>query len=252
MYTYGIKVDIGVEEHRNDDRAMAGTLLVEDGTVTGQIPEDYISAIVCDGVGGLADGYKASSLTLEKCKVLQKPGTTPDEILALIEECNRAIIEKRTAEGTTGMMTTIAGIYADADHFYVYNAGDSRVYRQRHRYLMLLSKDHSLVQDLVDLGEITPEEARTHERKNVITKCLGYADVCNPRIVDLEGDLAPGDLIMICSDGIYDDLEDAEIRDILRKHKNDEQLDACCEELYSLAIAHGSKDNLSVVVVRKE
>ncbi len=149
-------------------------------------------------------------------------------------------------------MTTIAGIWADADHFYVYNAGDSRVYRLRHRYLMQLSRDHSLVQDLVELGELTPEEAKHHERKNVITKCLGYEDVCNPRLVDLDADFAPGDLLMLCSDGIYDDLEDTEIRDILRNHKNDEQLDACCEELYQTAIARGSKDNLSVIVVRKE
>ena len=147
--------------------------------------------------------------------------------------------------------TTIAGLYADEEHLFVCNAGDSRVYRLRYEYLMRLSKDHSWVQEKIDSGEITPEEAFYHKRKNVITNCIGNTKKVNPRVVDLSDDMQERDLFLICSDGISDALKDEEIRDILVQYRNSDKLKECCQKLRDIAIAHGSEDNISAILIRK-
>ena len=253
MYTYAAKVDVGVSEEQNDDRALVSSILLTDGEISGKIEKQEIVAAICDGVGGLAQGYRAAMTTLERISHLNKTGISIEQIQTAIEESNIRVRNIKSIENLhNAMMSTIAGIYADGDRFIVFNAGYSRVYRFRFKYIMKLSKDHSLVQDLIDLGEITPEEAKTHEKKNVINKCIGYEESVNARIMDMSGDFSEGDILMICSDGISDVLNDQDIRDIVIEHKQDEELKDCCIKIYEKAIEKGSLDNLSVILLRKE
>lgn len=253
MFTYSSKVDIGVYEEQNDDRAIVGPIILTDGEISGDIQKNHVIACICDGVGGLAHGNRAAMITLEVMSHLNRSAITSADILSSIEIANQRIRYTQSIENLQdGLRSTIAGIYADENRCYVFNAGDSRVYRFRYKYFTQLSKDHSLVQDMVDLGEITPDEARFHPQKNIINKCLGNDETVNPRIIDYTDDFLNGDIILICSDGLTDEVSDSELKEIILKHKQDKELNACCLELYNNAIEKGSKDNISLILLRKD
>lgn len=253
MFTYSVKVDAGVTGKKNDDRAVICTQTVSEGEIFGRCDTPYISAAVCDGVGGLAAGYRAAEIVVSEMASLYRPDVIASDIRHTIESTNKSIIEEQLRENLWfGMRTTIAGIYADDNNFFIFNAGDSRVYRFRYKFLTQLSKDHSFVRDLVEIGEISEEEARVHPKKNIITKCLGHEDTVSPYIINQFDDFVAGDIIMICSDGISDELSDAEIKKILFEHNEDENLEAICNIIMNAAIENGSKDNLSIILVRKE
>ncbi len=253
MYTFAGKVDIGVYEDHNDDRLLIGSHLLTDGQFADQTESPYILATVCDGVGGMAQGGRAAMTTLETLSQLNRDGVKVEEIKDAIELSNRRIRNIQSMENLqNGLRTTVAGIYADADKFYVFNAGDSRVYRFRHRFFTRLSKDHSFVQDLLDMGEILPEDARSHPKKNIITKCIGNEETVNPRILDMSEDFVPGDILMICSDGITDEVSDADFKKLIMEHQQDESLLECCRLICEMAVAGGSKDNMSVILLRRE
>lgn len=253
MFSYAGKVDIGVYEHQNDDRLLIGSHILTNGEFSDKTDNSFIIAAVCDGVGGLAQGYRAAMTTLETLSHFDKPGVSQEEIRNAIEVSNRRIRNTQSIERMQdGLRTTIAGIYADDNKFLVYNAGDSRVYRFRYKYFSLLSKDHSFVQDLIDMGELSVEEAKTHRQKNIINKCIGNDEIVNPRIVDMSDDFVNDDIVMICSDGISDEVLDTEFKEIILEHKYDQDLLECCNMIYQKAIERGSKDNLSVILLRKE
>lgn len=253
MYTYAAKVDVGVAEKQNDDRVLISSILLTDGEISGKIQKEEIIAAVCDGVGGLSQGYRAAMTTLERISHLNKSDVTIDEVKNAIEESNNRVRNMQNIENLQkGMMSTVAGIYANKEKFIVFNAGDSRVYRFRFKYIMQLSKDHSLVQDLIDLGELSIDEAKNHKQKNIINKCIGYEEQVNARIIDMNADYIEGDILMICSDGISDVLNDLDIKNIIMEHKKDEDLRECCVHIFNRAIQEGSLDNLSVILLRKE
>ncbi len=253
MFSYAGKVDIGVYENNNDDRILIGSHLLTNGGFSGKTPNPYIVATVCDGVGGLAQGYRAAMTTLEMFSHLDVPGVSNETVRDYIETANRRIRNIQSIENMqNGLRTTIAGIYADTDRFIVYNAGDSRVYRFRYKFFSQLSKDHSLVQDLIDMGEISSDAAKTHPKKNIINKCLGNDEVVNPRIMDMSDDFIKGDIIMICSDGISDEVPENEFKEIIMEHELDDDLMICSELICKRAVDRGSKDNMSVILLRKE
>lgn len=252
MYTYAVKVDLGVYEKQNDDRALIGPVLLTDGTLSGKTDREDLIAAVCDGVGGMAQGYRAATTVLEVFSHLNRPDVSCADIRESIEESNTRLRNlQRTENLFNGLRTTIAGIYTCKDRFIVFNAGDSRVYIFRYKYLMQLSKDHSLVQDLLDLGRITDEEARNHPEKNIINKCIGNDERVNPRVREMDGDFSAEDIILICSDGLTDAVTDEEIEEIISEHKEDENLDQCCNRIYEKAIGNGSLDNITIILVRK-
>lgn len=252
MYTYAVKVDKGSYEEQNDDRALVGSMIVTDGESGGSISDGTILAAICDGVGGMAQGYRAAMNTLECISHLDREDVVIEDIKATIELANKQIRNTQNAENLqNGLRTTIAGIYASDSNLIVYNAGDSRVYRFRYRFMSQLSKDHSLVRDMLDMGEITEEQAKTHPQKNIINKCIGNDETVNPRIVEFVDDFMPEDIIMICSDGITDEMDDSDIKRIIAEHKEDESLVDCCRELMNRAVECGSKDNMSIILIRK-
>ena len=252
MYTYAVKVDKGVYEEQNDDRALVGSMIVTDGESGGTIDGETILAAICDGVGGMAQGYRAAMNTLECISHLDREDVVIEDMKTTIELANNQVRNTQNSENLqNGLRTTIAGIYSSGNKLMVYNAGDSRVYRFRYRFMTQLSKDHSLVRDMLDIGEITEAEAKNHPQKNIINKCIGNDETVNPRIVEFEDDFMPEDIIMICSDGITDEIDDSDIKKIILEHKEDESLLNCCRELVNKAVECGSKDNMSIILIRK-
>jgi protein phosphatase len=252
MYTYAAITDVGTQYLINDDRILIGNQLIREGCASGTVEENYMLAAICDGVGGLAMGDAAAEESLLCLCALNKQGIERSDIRRTVEVANKKVLARQSAlNRADGLRTTLAAIYLDGNVLYVINAGDSRVYRFRNHEVTLLSKDHSIVQNLIDTGEITEEEARIHPKRNVITKCIGDEERVNARIIDLTDDIQNGDIWMLCTDGITDCLIDADIREVLNGNRSTGLLD-CCKMLIDEAIKNGSADNLSVCLIRKE
>lgn len=250
MWNYAGLTDRGIYDYKNDDRILCGTEILSDGALHGQQDKYYI-ACVFDGVGGRSEGFRAAQISAETLSKYNHSGLNRAGIRQMLEEVNQVILQaQQEYHIPDGMRTTVAGIYADDSHFFVFNAGDSRVYQFRENHLEQLSKDHSFVQDLVDSGEITPEEAMHHPKKNVIFKCIGHEEALCPRIMNFSGDFLNGDIILLCSDGISDVMTLQQLEQILKCHQKD--LSRACTVLRETAIQLGSHDNLSVLLIQKK
>jgi PPM family protein phosphatase len=218
-----------------------------------QVNEDSYLAVpplfvVADGMGGHGSGDLASRIAIEEMSacVALRP-LFAETVLTALEHANRHIIERDAANR---MGTTVTGLAAletaGGDHLMVFNIGDSRVYRLVDIHLEQLSVDHSEVQELVLAGTITREQARTHPRRNVVTRALGSD-------VGLLPDhwLLPaigGDRYLICSDGLFSELPDEAILPLLAVGTPER----AAEALVAAANDAGGRDNVTVVVVDVE
>lgn len=251
MYEFAAISDIGPRFKINDDRILVNDRILDNSEIDGKIENSFLIAAVADGVGGLQMGYEAAEISLKSVSGLNQSGLGRQEIRSAVETANKRILQRqREINNASALRTTLAAIYISDEICYVINAGDSRVYRLRDKKLELLSKDHTVVQNMIDSGELTVEEAYTHPRRNVITKCLGDEEKVNARIVDYSNDLKLNDIFIICSDGISDCLRDSEITAIIVDTKF--SLQNACKEIINKAIDNGSTDNISVCLLRKE
>jgi protein phosphatase len=143
--------------------------------------------------------------------------------------------------GTTLVLALIRGI-----NLYIANVGDSRVYLYRNRSLRLLSSDHSVVAELMKQGEITKDEVRSHPQRNLVTQVIGINPFteCYQKKLELSGE----DIIMLCSDGLWDMISDEEIKEIIVK--NEKKPKNLCNDLIRAAKGAGGKDNITVIVIR--
>lgn len=162
------------------------------------------------------------------------------------ERANQAIFDMaRARPECEGMGTTLVAARFEGERITMAHVGDSRLYRLRDGELAQLTSDHSLRQQLVDQGFLTPEEARTSTRKNYITRAVGIDSTV---VTDIGSDqIAPGDVYLLCSDGLCDMVEDIDMTSILAAHPDD--LDAAAEALVAQANDNGGKDNISVILV---
>ena len=209
---------------------------------------------VADGMGGHAAGDVASQVAIEALRLNAEP--TAEGLVHAIRVANRAVWEKSVAEPSMrGMGTTMCAVVlvpsdgtaaADpaTDTIVVANVGDSRVYLFHNSELEQITEDHSLVEDLVREGRLTSEEARTHPQRNVVTRVLGIEE-------DVEVDswqIVPyaGDRFLLCSDGLFNEVDEAQIAGVLRRLED--PADAAAE-LVRLANEGGGRDNITVVVV---
>lgn len=206
--------------------------------------------IVCDGMGGAAGGEVASQLGIKTAiDVYRKADGTdiPDMLRRAIEAANKAIWSEAQARPELyGMGSTSVAMVVKDGKLYTGHTGDSRCYRVRKGKLDQLTKDHSLVQQMVDEGIIEEAEMETHPRKNVILRSLGV----KPEIeVETQTfDCEVGDLYVISSDGLTGMVNKEDCKNILLEYKND--LKKCAETLVNVANEHGGTDNVSVQVVR--
>ncbi len=201
---------------------------------------------VADGMGGHEGGQFASRTVIEALRRIG-PQTSA---ASLLERCGACVVEanaellRRAADLRTTIGTTLAALLVHDIHYACVWAGDSRIYLVRGGAIVLVSHDHSEVQDLVDQGVITEDERRTSPRRNVITRAIGVTE--EPELELKQGVLAPGHTFLICSDGLTHHVADEEILALLlgRPAKD------ACHAMIGLAIERGGADNVTAVVVR--
>ncbi|MGM0562719.1 MAG: Stp1/IreP family PP2C-type Ser/Thr phosphatase [Pseudomonadota bacterium] len=220
-------------------------------------------AVLADGMGGYKAGEVASALAVNtvvseideaqsdgfSSTEEDERGLTPQSLglCAAIEASNQLIYTtQRDNDDCSGMGTTIVSTLFHGDTVSIAHVGDSRVYRYRDDTLEQLSTDHTMLQELVERGFYTREEARASLNKNLVTRALGT----QPEVeVDVfEELLAPGDLFLLCSDGLNDMIDDQEILLTLRDFSAN--LGRAAQELISRANANGGRDNVSVILVK--
>lgn len=209
-------------------------------------------ALLADGMGGHNAGEVASAVAIDILDRLLQPvaGDTETQERAIhnaVADANVAILDKAgTQPAYHGMGTTLALALFRDDTVTIAHVGDSRVYRMRDDQLQQLTTDHSLLQELIDGGFMAPEEAQEAVGKNIITRALGIEPVV---AVDSRSHaLLPGDLFLLCSDGLTDMVNDDVIAQILKD--NVDNIDAGAERLVAEANANGGNDNISVILVR--
>ena len=208
--------------------------------------------VVCDGMGGHAGGEVASREAaanfLAWARQLQRSASPADRLVAAISGANRAVYEMSVRQPRLrGMGSTIVAleVAADGRSVSVAHAGDSRCYRLRDGVLHRLTDDHSLVEEQLRSGVLTPEEARRSHLRNVITRVVGSHPQVSPEVAQFQAE--GGDLYLLCSDGLNRDLADADLLGILQRHRH--SLPHTARVLIDAANLLGGGDNITVVLV---
>lgn len=200
--------------------------------------------VVADGMGGHSRGDRASQAIIEALhsfKASKIALASVDDLLNRLSDANDAC--RRAAQGQV-MGSTVAALYLHDNSAYILWAGDSRIYRHRRGEFTQLTDDHSLVQELHRLGELTAEEAENHPSSNVITRAIGVADDIEIQVRQI--DLEPGDRFLVCSDGLFKDVRPSEVDSNLALPSHRQALD----ELVNLALRRGGTDNVTAIVVQ--
>mgnify|MGYP000736135282 FL=1 len=214
----------------------------------GNLPNLFV---VADGMGGHKAGDFASSYAVEVLlsTIREDENSNPVKIIrAAIETANTQLLreasdnEAMSGMGTTMVLVTIVGHYA-----YVANVGDSRLYLIDENKISQITKDHSLVEEMVRMGEISRDDARNHPDKNIITRALGAGRDVDVDFFDVR--LTPGDILLLCSDGLSNMVPDEDIRQVIL---TSEMLEEAGRRLVSMANDNGGRDNIAVVLVEPE
>ena len=210
----------------------------------GNLPNLFL---VADGMGGHRAGDLASEYTVSRvCEAVTKSmQKIPFQILkGAFQYANQKLIEKAgESPAYAGMGTTLVAVTVQDDTAYVANVGDSRLYKIGGT-IEQITEDHSLVEEMVRMGEISKEEARNHPEKNIITRAIGVSETVEPDYFDTK--LEKGECLLLCSDGLSNMLEDAQIKEILDRRTD---LRSGAEELVREANRNGGKDNIAVVLI---
>lgn len=229
-FTTAAASDVGRVRKGNEDSGFAGPGLV----------------LVADGVGGHAAGEVASATATyvitawAMSQPLADPATSLRSALALAQQ---QVARGAEVPQQEGMATTLTAVLGDGERFALLHLGDSRAYLLREGLLEQLSRDHTVVQDLVDQGSLSPAEARGHRWSHVVTRTLGGDVTELGDVVPL--DLRAGDRLLLCSDGLSDLVDDAELARLLSSHVDDEGAAAA---LVEAALGAGGRDNVTCVL----
>ena len=240
MKSYSV-TDVGQKRQVNQDYVFASEEPV------GNLPNLFV---VADGMGGHKAGDFASSFAVQTLLQTIKDDThrTPVTIIRnAVENANRKVLEEAKAhEEMTGMGTTMVVVTVVEDYAYVANVGDSRLYLMEDKILQI-TKDHSLVQEMVRRGLLTKEDAKTHPDKNIITRVVGIGERVDIDFFDIH--LKENSLLLLCSDGLSNMVSDEEIWRIANTSRDLREMGM---RLISLANENGGKDNIAVVLVLPE
>lgn len=221
---------IGLVRQRNEDRFYIGDSF----------------CIVTDGMGGYKGGEIASTMVVDTISAeLQAADTiSVDTLRQAVTKANIAVFDRvQATPELEGMGTTAVVAYVVGTTLYWANVGDSRLYVFHEGELTQISIDHSMVQVLYDAGELAADDMLQHPQRNVLTRAVGVGAV-----VDIDGGeykLAPGDRILLCSDGLTGYIEQSMIEEAFRKEAKDERL---IEDLMTLVYDHGARDNVTIVI----
>ncbi|MBW3081472.1 PP2C family protein-serine/threonine phosphatase [Bifidobacterium saguinibicoloris] len=236
LFLYSTTVsDVGTQRANNQDSSFAG--------------EHFVA--ICDGMGGHAGGDTASTIAIrslahiERDDVTDDVGTIASMMVTSVMAADDAIVGKaRRESGLGGMGTTVTAVALVSDWWVLAHIGDSRAYLLRDGVLSRATQDHSLVQHLVDMGRITPSEAKTHPQKNMVMRVIGDFDIDpHPDVAILKAH--PADRWLLCSDGLCGVLEDSTIAEVMSQLSDPGE---CAQQLVGMALRAGSTDNVTAVI----
>jgi protein phosphatase len=232
------ETDVGRRRDHNEDSVLAVS------TDSGEL------LAVADGMGGHSAGDVASATALEAFAedLERRAGAEPAEALErAVRTADEAVREAAAADsGREGMGTTLVAALVGDDTTTVVNVGDSRAYSVTDDAIEQVTVDHSLVQQLVDAGQLTQEEAAAHPRRNVISQALGASDGVDPDTFSLE--LDPGETLLLCSDGLTEEVPESTIHEVV---STTDALADAANILVETANENGGSDNVSAVLGRR-
>lgn len=241
MVQFGFKCNKGVVRKNNEDACFV-------------VPSQNVY-IVADGVGGNNSGEVASRTAVTEMAGYVNESDlsgykTPEEIFGFLADGIRSTNEKiyrlgMDSESNRGMATTMVLAYIKGVDAYIANIGDSRAYLFRNDNLMKITSDHTYVNELIQKGAITEEEAEHHKQKNVITRALGAEPYAEPDFYKVE--LKRNDILMLCSDGLYGEVNAEEIAEAMRQIEGMNEL---CTHLVEKANQAGGRDNITIVCLK--
>lgn len=247
--TYGISSDVGMVRHNNEDACFG----MQWHSITVDDRPDFGLFIVADGMGGHLDGERASGVAVQTLAAAMldsiyvpmlkdfDAGSNPTIMEALVEAseaANRAVIKRVPGGGTTLSAVAIVGNLA-----YLVHVGDSRAYLMHEDKIELLTTDHTLVQRLIAMKELTIEEAENYPQKNVLYRAIGQNEQL--KMERLIRPLPPGSQVLLCTDGLWDLVDEDSILEVAMESKTPQ---AACDRLVRLANDRGGIDNISVIV----
>ena len=238
MKTFSM-TDAGISREMNQDYFFASD------TAVGNLPNLYI---VADGMGGHKAGEYASRYTIERivASVARNNGDEPVTVLrAAIDKANELLImEAREDESKYGMGTTVVAATIIGNKMIVANVGDSRLYVIGNG-IRQITRDHSLVEEMVRMGGMDADQAKEHPDKNIITRAIGASESVEPDFFEVE--LEKNDLVLLCSDGLTNMVDDKEIGQILLDQTS---LESQVITLINTANRNGGRDNITVIIIR--
>ena len=226
---FGSRTDVGcVRDHNEDSLVVSPPLFA-----------------VADGMGGHAAGEVASEIAVDVLSNAALEHPNGQELANAIVRANAEIIEAaRCGRGREGMGCTLTACVLEGEKLVIGQVGDSRAYLMHNGKLSQVTRDHSLMADMIEAGKLTEEEARVHPQRSVITRALGTDISTQPDIFDI--DVTGGDKLLVCSDGLTSMVKDADIERVMQQN-NDPQ--RCASKLVNEAISAGGADNVTVIVV---
>ena len=238
MKTFSM-TDVGIRRESNQD------YMYTSETAVGNLPNLFLLA---DGMGGHAAGDYASRFTVEKVAELVGKSTFTEPVAIIkqaISEANALLLAEADKDvSRQGMGTTLVTATIIDDRMYVSNVGDSRLYLVSDDKMIQVTRDHSLVEEMVRLGEMDKEDAKVHPDKNIITRAVGVLPEVSADFFEVE--LEPGDMILMCSDGLTNMVRDEEIRQIILGQRD---IVEKAEKLVETANKNGGRDNITVVLI---
>lgn len=215
------------------------------------LPEAGAAAgVVCDGMGGARAGNVASTVAVEVFCAAMRRGqdrwvSDPGGLLAeAAKEANAAVFQRAGSDAEClGMGTTMVAALVAGGSAHILNIGDSRAYHVNREGITRITRDHSVVEDLVFRGELTPEQARQHPQKNLITRALGAEELLRADLYELTA--AEGEYLLLCSDGLSNIVTDQEI---LFEVVHGGGADSCCQRLLDITLSRGAPDNVTALL----
>ena len=225
----------------------------QDAYHIGKISTDMAWSVVCDGMGGANGGNVASlvavgaiSANMDRNYNPEKPDSSIHNLITTaVINANALVYQKsKQSPDLAGMGTTVVLTVMKNDMAYIAHAGDSRAYHITNTQIRQITKDHTMVQYLIETGELTPEQAKEHPKKHLITRAVGVEE--NISVDYNETELKKGDRVLICSDGLSNLVNEVEIQNIV--NKNNSPADAI-DQLIELANERGGNDNITVVIM---
>ncbi len=221
----------------------------QDSCASRHLDDGRIIALVCDGMGGARAGNVASTMAVDLFmqRFMEEEGDDRERMQTAAALANQQIFQKAIDDPEcSGMGTTLVAALAGEEEAVILNEGDSRAYHINQMGITQVTRDHSLVEDMVRRGELTRDQARNHPRRNLITRALGAEPIL--QVDCFHQKLAEGDYLLLCTDGLSNMVNEQEmLYEVI--HGSDD--DTCCTRLLEIALNRGAPDNVTAVLIRR-